>query len=166
MLTGFAALAAGCSGESVDLASGTPSLAGTWTATLTSAVFVANPKPLRLVLDANGVGTLLVGDERIPSPTDPAVGSPPEAEVDAGDRTGLTLHLYDGVEYPLVSPQAGTGRVSFAIDPVNAFEPLCTIQVPLLDGDGDYKCLPDWGGGVDRTGGGKQGRRRGLQVSA
>jgi len=61
------------------------SLAGTWRATLTSGALASSPKPLRLELDATGNGTLLVGDAALPPPTDPSIGFPPEAELDAAE---------------------------------------------------------------------------------
>lgn len=156
---GLAWLAFGCAGEAVDLGPGPTSpemsLAGTWRATLTSGALASSPKPLRLELDATGNGTLLVGDAELPLPTDPSIGFPPEAEIDAAEATGQRVHLYDGVSYTLGSVHASGGHLSADIDALQSFGPFCAIQAPLMTTSG-YHCLENSGGGVDRSSGTKQ----------
>lgn len=153
----------GCSGQAVDLGplpgsmdSGPivtvpPSLAGTWTASASGAEFLSPPKPLRLELEANGNGTLLVGQQELPPPTDPAVGSPPEAEADAAQSTVLSVHLYEGVNYTLTGVQTDGTHLHFVLDAAEAFDPLCAIEPSLLT-DVGYRCIENWGGGVRHTG--------------
>jgi hypothetical protein len=149
LLLGFTAGVANCGGECVDLSPRKePSLAGTWTTTVSSSAFVSSPKTLHLELDDRGNGTLLVGDAALPPPIDPTLGSPPEAEADAGASTALLLHLYDGVQYALVPSNVTQRGLFFYVDAVEAFAPLCAIE-PSTSTDLGYRCLPDWEGGVD-----------------
>ena len=151
----------GCGGESVDLGEDTTteeasaSLAGHWVASLSSGAFVTGPKLLRLDIDSEGHGTLSVGAVTLEPPTDPSVGFPPEAQADAGEASGLLVHLYEGVEYGLRKVNASDGGLSFEVDAYEAFRPWCELQTPILTSVG-YRCRENWGGGVRRPGGQKQ----------
>jgi hypothetical protein len=143
----------GCGAESVDMGDNDPdTLAGTWVGSLLYEVFLTNPQTLRLEIDATGHGTLLVGDTPLPPPTNPAVGYPPEAQADAGEATGLLLHLYDGVTYPTENVQVSGTNLSFAVDAMHAFDPWCRLQVPFF-ADGGYRCRENLGVQVEREGG-------------
>ena len=128
-LIGLLVALAGCGAQSEELGSdpraAAASLEGTWTTTLSGSAFVSNPKPLSLQLDATGNGTLLVGDQRLPPPTDPAIAFPPEAEADAAEASGMLLHLYEGIEYSLIGVQMSDQRLHFEIDAIQAFEASC-----------------------------------------
>ena len=148
----------GCGAKSVDLGDDgppPPTLEGVWVGSVTSDVFVRNPKSLRLTIDAEGQGTLLVGEAALPLPTDPNSGSPPEAQLDAAEASGMLLHLYEGATYSTLNVQVSGASYGFEVDYVEAFEPFCAIQTPLLTEFG-YRCLPNWGGGVRRENGEKR----------
>lgn len=153
--------ALGCAGEAVDLGGndagpGDATLEGEWVGTLASEVFVSSPKTLRLTLDANLGGTLLVGDAPLGPPTDPSVGYPPEAQADAAEATGMIVHLYDGITYSLQNVSVSDKTLRFEVDAVDAFDPWCQLQTPVEWPYGEYRCLENWGGGVDRSSGSKQ----------
>jgi hypothetical protein len=126
------------------------SFEGTWVGQLSSDA-VLSPKRLELTLDASGHGTLLVGDTPNAAPTDPARGYPEEAQADAAVASGLLLHLYDGVSYTLGAVDAHEGSLSFEVDALEAFEPICALQTPIAT-DRGFSCLENSGGGVDRSG--------------
>ena len=153
--------ALGCAGEAVDLGgndAGTDNLTleGEWVGTLSSGVFVSSPKTLRLTLDPNGAGSLLVGDTALAPPTDPSVGYPPEAQADAAEASGMLIHLYDGITYPLKNVSVSDKTLRFEVDPMLAFDPWCQLQTPVAWSTGEYRCLESWGSGVDRSSGVKQ----------
>jgi len=147
----------GCGPESVDLgdndqdAGEGPTLAGTWVGSLTSQAFLTNPRTVRLEIDAAGHGTFLVGDTPpLPPPTDPAVGYPPEAQADAGDATGLLLHLYEGIVYPTQEVHVDGTSLSFTANMIQAFDPWCRLQTPV---QGTGRCRDFSGLRVERDGG-------------
>lgn len=146
-------LSMGCAGGSIEFGeTPTPtSLEGTWVGQLSGRT-VLSPKRVELTLDAAGHGTLLVGDEPNAPPMDPTHGYPEEAQADAAVASGLLLHLYDGVSYTLGEVEASDGRLSFELDALEAFEPICALQTPI-ETDRGFACLENSGGGVDRSGG-------------
>lgn len=132
-------------------------LEGEWVGTWGSEVFVTSPKTLHLVLDANHNGTLLVGDTALAPPTDPSVGYPPEAEADAAVASMMIVHLYDGVTYTLQNVSVAGNALHFEVDAIAAFEPWCALQTPVYwSVTSNYRCLENWGGGVDTSTGEKQ----------
>ena len=106
-------------------------------------------------IDAAGQGTLLVGTAPLPAPTDPSVGSPPEAQADAGDHTSLDPHLYEGATYSTQSVQVSGTSYGFAVDMMQAFEPWCAIQTPIptTDDNTEYRCREMRSVQIDRENG-------------
>jgi hypothetical protein len=121
---------------------------------VSSEIFQTYQKNLRLEIDAAGQGTLLVGAAPLPPPTDPNVGSPPEAQADAAEASGLLLHLYEGATYSTKNVQVSGASYSFAVDMIEAFEPWCAIQTPILTSEGtEWRCRENWAAGVHRENG-------------
>jgi len=148
----------GCGAESVDLGDNPENLepatlAGTWVGNGSSEAFLTGSKALRLEIDAAGQGTLLVGTAPLPAPTDPSVGSPPEAQADAGDHSGLELHLYEGATYSTQDVQVSGTSYGFTVDMMQAFEPWCAIQTPVFDAGTQYRCRESRGVQIDRENG-------------
>jgi hypothetical protein len=149
-----------CGAKSVDLGANEDTLveettlAGTWIGSVSSSAFLTGTKTLRLDIDAAGQGTLLVGEATLP-PLDPSVGSPPEAAADAAQSSEMLFHLYEGATYPLQNVQVNGNAFHFAVDTVQAFQPWCAIQTPILTNIG-HRCRENWGGMVDRSNGEKR----------
>jgi len=75
---------------------------------------------VRVVLDANGVGTIEVGNAPLdPVPTDPNVG-----------LAGVPGRFHDGFRYPIHAATVEAGRIRFEIDPGERFAAWCAIQTP------------------------------------
>lgn len=154
----------GCAGESVDLGDDgagleedqDAALRGTWVGDLSGPAFLTHPKPVRLVIDDNGQGTLLVGATPLAPPTDPTVGYPPEAQADAAEASGMLVHLYEGVEYALQNVVVTGQALQFQVDAFQAFEPWCRLQTPVWTDVAQYRCRENWGGRVDRSDGQKR----------
>jgi hypothetical protein len=78
---------------------------------------------VRITLDANGVGTLEVGEAPLdPIPTDPEVGLP----------TGTGV-FHGGFRYPIHATAVEAGRIRFEIDPTERFAAWCAIQTPYAN---------------------------------
>ncbi len=162
---------AGCGGEAVDLGDNGEqvSLEGEWVGSLESYLFVTtveippdsgvvappSSKPLRLRLDSFDQGSLLVGETALPPPTDPNIGYPPEAQLDAAEASGMIVHLYDGINYPLINVSRSGKSLHVEFDALQAFDALCGLQVPVLWWDDRYGCLGNLAFGVDREAGQK-----------
>jgi hypothetical protein len=78
---------------------------------------------VRITLDANGVGTLEVGEAQLdPVPIDPEVGLP-----------GFPELFRDGFRYPIHAATVDAGRIRFELYPRERYAPWCAIQTPFAN---------------------------------
>jgi len=97
---------------------------------------------VRLLLSANGEGTLQVGDAPLaPAATDPTVGPPGVWNLPSNYSFAS---LNPGFLYPLYAPNVQEKRIRLAADYHDAWRDWCELQTPVhsaqLDG---YACSPD-----------------------
>jgi hypothetical protein len=78
---------------------------------------------VRLNIDANGQGTLQVGDGALlPPATDPTVAYPPGAVPDN------SFLLNEGFAYPIYAAQIQENRIQLGINPYDLFSVWCSLQ--------------------------------------
>ncbi len=120
------ALAACSDGEPVDIGqdgSGVSDFAGSWDGYAEAYTFnkYYRSDRVRVTLDANGEGTLEVGDAPLlPGPLDP---------VEAGyNRFQDAKDFIPGFRYPLEDVDVVVGRLRFGVDPWALYASWCTTQ--------------------------------------
>jgi len=117
---------------------------------------------VRLTIDANGQGTLRVGDGTLfPPPTDPNVGYPPGSITgpDAGNafQAGNNFVLGEGALYPINAPQVQTDRIQFGLKPNDYYGTWCSLQTPVATTSKLVNIGPDGGIGTGGAGGNSGG---------
>lgn len=97
---------------------------------------------VRLVLNANGQGTLQVGDAPlVPATTDPALGPPGVGNV---EQSYQFAWLNAGFLYPLYAPNVEARRIRLGANYHDAWRDWCQMQTPFLSERlGGYACAPD-----------------------
>jgi len=111
--------------------------AGNWEGYAESHTFQPSGSDrVRLVLDANGNGTVQVGDDALlPPPTDPNVGYPPADEDPTGPIAGSGGNLTGGVLLPVYAPQLQAdgfaSRIQFGLKPLDYYGAWCALQTPV-----------------------------------
>lgn len=97
---------------------------------------------IRLVLDANGQGTLEVGNEPAAPPvTDPALGPPGVWDLPTNYSFA---NLNPGFRYPLYAPNVEAKRIRLSADYHDAWREWCGMQTPVYSEQlGSYACAPD-----------------------
>jgi hypothetical protein len=124
--------------------------AATWDGYAEAAAFAPDDSDrVRLTIDANGNGTLEIGNEAILSPpTNQNLGYPQEI----ADSSGL----FEGFLYPTHAPAISANRIQLGINSLDVYAAWCVLQTPVLveaiplpDGGTQefYGCLPNWGTG-------------------
>lgn len=112
-------------------------LAGSWDGHAEAYGFAPDGSDrVRLVIAANGLGSLQVGNSApLAQPLDPDVGYPPAT--DLPDSSGL----WEGFLYPIHSVQISADRIQLGIDPNDVFAAWCALQTsyPLWQ----YQDTPD-----------------------
>ncbi|HVT07049.1 MAG TPA: hypothetical protein VHO67_06310 [Polyangia bacterium] len=90
----------------------------------------SNSDHIHLVLDAQGNGTLQVGnDPLLPAPTNPDVGYPPGAPAEKASFA-TDSGLLGGVLYPVYAAQVEAGRIQFGLKPLDYYGAWCALQTP------------------------------------
>jgi hypothetical protein len=128
--------------------------AATWDGYAETARFAPDGSDrVRLTIDANGNGTLEIGNEPILSPpTNPNVGYPPESIDNSG--------LFEGFLYPTHAPAISANRIQLGINSPDVYAAWCALQTPILVNaiplpDGGtaefYGCLPNWQTGPNNS---------------
>lgn len=122
--------------------------AGVWVGYMEGYRLKSGSDRIRIVLDEAGQGTIELGEAaRIPPPTDPNVGYPP----DAAEMFEATREdpLHDGVEHAIHDARLEVKRVRFVVDPLEYVGPWCRMQTPQFDpshmsseGTLFYSCAP------------------------
>lgn len=142
----------GCGGGSdqVDIGSNGSQLsdyAATWDGYAEAYQFDQGSDRIRLVIDANGTGTLEVGDAPLlPVPTDPDVGYPVDRDL-LRDNVQFTA----GFRYPVHDAHVESRRIRLSISANDLYDAWCAMQTPVLDDYNStpdvhsYSCLPNWG---------------------
>jgi hypothetical protein len=98
---------------------------------------------VRLVLDAQGNGTIQVGnDPLLPAPTDPNLGYPPGNEDPV--PISATYDLAGGVLYPVRVAEVQADRIQIGLNPRDYYAAWCSLQTPFLTLTG-YSGHPDVG---------------------
>jgi hypothetical protein len=97
---------------------------------------------VRLVLNANGEGTLQVGDAPLASAaTDPTLGPPGVWDV---PHSYAYAYLNPGFLYPVYQPNVEAKRIRLGADYHDAWRDWCAMQTPVYSEQlGDYSCAPD-----------------------
>jgi hypothetical protein len=97
---------------------------------------------VRLVLNANGQGTLQVGDAPLaPAVTDPSLGPPGVWDI---EQSYQYAWLNTGFLYPLYEPNVDAKRIRLGADYHDAWRDWCAMQTPVYSQHlGDYSCAPD-----------------------
>lgn len=112
-------------------------LAGSWDGHAEAYGFAPDGSDrVRLVIAANGLGSLQVGNSApLAQPLDPDVGYPPAT--DLPDSSGL----WEGFLYPIHSVQISADRIQLGIDANDVFAAWCALQTsyPLWQ----YQDTPD-----------------------
>jgi hypothetical protein len=97
---------------------------------------------VRLVLSANGQGTLQVGDAPLaPAVTDPSLGPPGVWDVPTNYSFA---NLNPGFLYPLYVPNVEAKRIRLGANYHDAWRDWCAMQTPVYSESlGGYACAPD-----------------------
>ncbi len=107
--------------------------AATWDGYAQLSTFSDGSDRVRLTIDAEGHGTLQVGDSPpLPPPTDAHVGYPPGA----GNMfmAGQLNPPFPGFAYPLHGTRVQSRRIQLAIDFNDVYAGWCAIQTPVSTG--------------------------------
>lgn len=99
---------------------------------------------VRMTLDANGRGSVRLGDRPLyRPPTDPDVGWPVGQPLMLGQPLVIA-----GIEYPVIDARVENRRIRLGFDERAPYQPWCAMQTPVLDEVNTdvptYNCLPNW----------------------
>jgi hypothetical protein len=125
-----------CSNEStVDIGGNTGSklsdYAASWDGYAEAFQFESGSDRIRIVLDANGQGTLEVGDGPMLPPPDPDVGWPPGVTLDGLVQNQAVLKV--GFRYPIQQARVEANRIQLTVTPAELYRPWCQAQTPILN---------------------------------
>jgi hypothetical protein len=112
--------------------------AATWEGYIEAYEMPSGSDQIRIVLDAEGQGTVQFGTgEVLPPPTDPDTGYPPAGLKPSNDG------LYEQFAYPVYEPQLDATRLRLKIDVLYPYKDWCALQTPIHDEVEDvYRCVP------------------------
>ena len=123
--------------------------AATWDGYAEAFSFSDGSDHVHLTIDANGQGSLEVGNSAaLPAPTDPSVGYPPGAGNEF--QTGSLTPPFPGFPYPLHATGVEADRIQLGVDLNDAYSGWCAIEPPVLlttnpsGGYGGYGCAPSF----------------------
>ena len=121
--------------------------AASWDGYAEAFQFESGSDRIRIGLDANGQGTLEVGDGPMLPPPDPDVRWPPGAETLDGALDGQTA-LKAGFRYPVQQARVEANRIQLTVTPAELYRPWCQAQTPILNEtrptEPTYLCVPSW----------------------
>jgi hypothetical protein len=137
----------GCSSDSdVDIGDGRTGqkltdYAATWEGYVEAHQFPDGSDKVRIILDAQGEGTLLVGDSPAPTTTD--ADHPPGVQHDVGG----VEELLPGFSYTVTRPNVQDSRLRFQVQRSELYIDWCVLQTPFLDTVNTaqelYACVPN-----------------------
>ncbi len=152
LLSGLVVLAFGCSkGGTLNIGNSggkDPQLAdyvGSWDGHAEGWSFGSNCSDrVRLTIDAQGAGTLQVGDTTLAPATNPNLEYPPGA---AGfPPNDPANELWEGFPYPTHLTRIEAGRLQFGVDTFDIFSAWCALQTP-----DEVYCTPNYLPGENRA---------------
>lgn len=125
--------------------------AATWEGYAEAFDFEDGSDQVRIVIDAEGNGTLEIGDSpALPVATDPDVAYP----VDSRTREGFLEALFPGFSYPIRSAEVAEARLQLVVNPYEIESDWCALQTSyLVDGGELYQCLPPSAAGFSQRAG-------------
>lgn len=117
--------------------------ADTWEGYVEAYKFADGSDKVRVSLDAEGNGTLEVGDSAaLPTATDPDVGYPASFTGNPSELSGL----FPGVSYPIKSAAVQSARIQFVVNPLEVEHDWCALQTSYpvtVGGEADYRCVQE-----------------------
>ena len=157
LLTALSSLwACSSSGDAVDIGDSKTGqkledYAAVWEGYAEAYTFADGSDRVRLTLDAEGNGSLEIGDSpALPVATDPDVGYPASLDNDPFQLA----KLFPGALYPIETATVAAARVQLSINPWQIESDWCALQTSFAvvrGGATVYQCLP--GDGAGRFGG-------------
>ena len=151
-------LAPACGQDAVDIGEGReppPGLigasltdyAGTWVGYAEAYDWADGTDRVRISLDANGVGTLRVGDAPDLPPPDPARGYPP-GSANPNNMGHAAPPIVPGFAYQVHAARVESQRIRFAVATGELYTPWCALQTtthPWFGPDPvEYSCNSNW----------------------
>jgi hypothetical protein len=142
------------SGKPVDLGENRPQETGeflsdyaaTWDGYAEAYTFPSGSDRVRMNLDAQGHGTLVLGDATPPPPaTDGNAEYPPGVNELLVDDPAY--EMYEGVPFTVQQAEVQDQRIQFGMDPLELYKSWCALQTPVLDTTSSpdapyYSCVP------------------------
>jgi hypothetical protein len=148
ILGGLTLAAAACTDGhgTVDIGGRTGTLvdyAANWDGYAEAYLFSDGSDRVRLVLDAEGHGTVQVGARAlVPPPSDPNVGYP-SGPWNFENNNDLVRPL-PGFEYPVYRARVEAERVRLDVDSHDAWRDWCAMQTPIaINSSGEHICVPE-----------------------
>lgn len=105
--------------------------------------FVFDSDRIRVRINGNGLGTLVLGESQAyPPATDPNVGYPPnEDSMSAIIKTSM---FRAGMEYPLHGVKVESKRIRFTVSTNDFYKSWCELQTPVATNDPNvFSCGPN-----------------------
>jgi len=121
--------------------------AASWDGYAEAYEFPSGSDRVRLELDDEGNGTVVLGDGPTPAPaTDPDAWYSPFGS-SQGAPYALPTEPAEGFPYTVQHAEVHEKRIQFVVDPYEVFTSWCELQVPVRDTTGapdapEYGCLP------------------------
>lgn len=137
-LVAVAALLSGCSGSQVDIGdknvklskSDLAAYAASWDGYAEAYLFEDRTDRVRLVLDAQGHGSVRFGERDLfDPPTDPAANYPPQWH----GQEEPASKLWSGFAYTAQNARVESDRIRLGVVEREAFAGYCALQTPYLD---------------------------------
>lgn len=155
--------------------------AGAWQGYIEAYQFRSGSDRVRLTIDQQGAGKLILGEGALPAPPlsaaepfdlGPAIFDPyPDVETGRMVYTELEIFPWEGFAYDVQWLAVEPERIRLSVDVNEVFAPACALQTPLAQtrvvADGaEYGCLPDTGADyITAQGCFIGGQLRGLSVA-
>jgi hypothetical protein len=121
--------------------------AGDWVGYAEAFTWSDGSDRVRIALDANGVGTLRIGEAPDLPPPDPMRGYPPESE-HPNNMGHAAPPIVPGFEYQVHAARVESQRIRFAVATGEVYSEWCAMQTTTHRWFGSdppqYSCMSDW----------------------